>query len=264
MLEKPIALGGSWPEVLDKVKEIRRVTWTLVSVNSTVLDYDGQRVLLGLSSGGLAATFNQGVHAEVVRQGLIEAIGLDARVEGTAAPGGGSGGAPTRSGGPGAPTTAQQLGVSGSPAAGRGGTTTPESRSPEARQTPGGIPAQHHTAAGAPPAREWAEAAREAPPAWATEPVEPATAQPATAEPEPAGRGEVEVDKAPVTKRQRPGDSGDHATAPRPADEPVRRPGGDIPRAEDEGPEGSGAVGPPGTEKVLGGTVIAVDDDPTH
>src|SRR5690606_10067042 len=88
------AVRRSWPEVLDKVKEIRRVTWTLVSVNSTVLDYDGQRVVLGLSSGGLAATFNQGVHAEVVRQGLIEAIGLDARVEGTAAPGGGSGGAP--------------------------------------------------------------------------------------------------------------------------------------------------------------------------
>ncbi|QDO90047.1 DNA polymerase III subunit gamma and tau [Ornithinimicrobium ciconiae] len=83
------AVRRSWPEVLDKVKEIRRVTWTLVSVNSTVLDYDGTRVLLGLSSEGLAGAFNQGVHAEVVRQGLIEAIGLDARVEGTAAPGGG-------------------------------------------------------------------------------------------------------------------------------------------------------------------------------
>src|SRR5690606_37433875 len=145
-------------------------TWTLVSVNSTVLDYDGQRVVLGLSSGGLAATFNQGVHAEVVRQGLIEAIGLDARVEGTAAPGGGSGGAPTRSGGTGKPTTAQQLGVSGSPAADLGATASPDTRSSDARQTPG-APSGHRPAPAAPPAQEWAQAARHAPPAWATEPV---------------------------------------------------------------------------------------------
>jgi DNA polymerase-3 subunit gamma/tau len=197
--------------VLDKVKEIRRVTWTLVSVNSTVLDYDAQRVLLGLSSEGLAATFNQGPHAEVVRQGLIEAIGLDARVEGIAAPGGGPGAAPSRPSGSSTPTSAEQLG---------------------ARRGPPEVP---H---GAPPAQEWSEAARDAPPDWAT------------------GAGDPEA--APPTQQKA-------ATPdPQPPERPTGRSGGDLPRDDDEDLESSGTVGLPVIEKVLGGTVIAVDDDPTH
>ncbi|WP_109470986.1 DNA polymerase III subunit gamma and tau [Ornithinimicrobium cavernae] len=294
------AVRRSWPEVLDKVKEIRRVTWTLVSVNSTVLDYDGRRVLLGLSSEGLAMTFNQGVHAEVVRQGLIDAIGLDARVEGTAAPGGGGGqtaptgrgpaataggaagmgagsagssagpassappGEPTAAPGPSAaatPSAAEQLGVTRGPTSGH---------SPSAGRS--GPPA------GAPPAQEWAESAREAPPAWATDPVPDApgwggaspdasqagqeSAQASSPEPvvspgSAASRGAGPAG-GPAAPRSAP------APAPEAAPAPVRRPGGDVPRDDDEDLESSGAVGLPVIESVLGGTVIAVDDDPTH
>src|SRR5699024_8436314 len=78
------AVRRSWPDVLDRIKSIRRVTWTLVSANSTVLDYNGERLLLGLSSAGLAQTFREGHHQEVVRQAVSETLALDTRVEGVA------------------------------------------------------------------------------------------------------------------------------------------------------------------------------------
>ncbi|USQ79661.1 DNA polymerase III subunit gamma and tau [Ornithinimicrobium faecis] len=261
------AVRRSWPEILDKVKEIRRVTWTLVSVNSTVLDYDGRRVLLGLSSAGLATTFNQGVHAEVVRQGLIDAIGLDARVEGTASPqgGGGPGGGSPASGGgnygggqgsgptPGGPSRGNDPApVQAGPGAPSGpGPQAASPREPSAAEQLGvaGVASSapsRAASAGAPPAQEWAESAREAPPAWVTEaPVE--APAPAPTSPEPSRTAPNPV-----------------PPAPEPAPEPVRRPGGDVPREDDEDLESSGAVGLPVIESVLGGTVISVDDDPTH
>ncbi|MDO5698084.1 MAG: DNA polymerase III subunit gamma and tau [Dermatophilus congolensis] len=76
------AIRRAWPDVLATIFTIRRATWTFLSQHSQVLDYDGQRLLLGISSRGLARTFQQGQHAEVVRQALIDSRGVDCRVEG--------------------------------------------------------------------------------------------------------------------------------------------------------------------------------------
>ncbi len=76
------ALRRSWPDVLEWLSRHKRVTWTFVSQNAQVLDYDGQRVLLGISTVGLADTFRRGAHADYVRQALIDVLGVDARVEG--------------------------------------------------------------------------------------------------------------------------------------------------------------------------------------
>ncbi|WP_052466517.1 DNA polymerase III subunit gamma and tau [Mobilicoccus massiliensis] len=72
----------NWPDVLQRIFNIRRVTWTFLSEHAQVLDYDGNRLLLGLSTKGLATTFRNGPHGEVVRQALSEALGIDTRVEG--------------------------------------------------------------------------------------------------------------------------------------------------------------------------------------
>ena len=45
-----------------------------------MLDYDGQRLVLGIATVGLTNTFRAGNHAEVVRQALIDEIGLDVMV----------------------------------------------------------------------------------------------------------------------------------------------------------------------------------------
>ena len=54
------ALRRSWPDVLEWLSRHKRVTWTFVSQNAQVADYDGQRVLLGISTVGLAETFRRG------------------------------------------------------------------------------------------------------------------------------------------------------------------------------------------------------------
>ena len=81
-----VGIRRVWPEVLGRIFTRRRVTWTFVSQHASVLDYDGQRLVLGIATVGLTNTFRAGNHAEVVRQALIDEIGLDVMVEGVAAP----------------------------------------------------------------------------------------------------------------------------------------------------------------------------------
>ncbi|KNX36063.1 DNA polymerase III subunit gamma and tau [Luteipulveratus halotolerans] len=75
------AIRREWPSILDRIAQIKRVTWALVSQNAQVLDYDGQRLLLGTSTAGLAETFRRGPHPDIVRQALNAALGVDVRVE---------------------------------------------------------------------------------------------------------------------------------------------------------------------------------------
>jgi DNA polymerase-3 subunit gamma/tau len=79
------AIRRSWPDVLARIATISRVTWSFVSQNTRVLDYNGERLLLGLSTDGLLSALRGRNHAEVVRQALIEVIGVDTRVEGVLA-----------------------------------------------------------------------------------------------------------------------------------------------------------------------------------
>ncbi len=80
------AIRRVWPDVLARIFGMRRATWTFVSQHAQVLDYDGSRLVLGIGTVGLANTFRQGNHAELVRQALIDEIGVDVPVEGIAAP----------------------------------------------------------------------------------------------------------------------------------------------------------------------------------
>jgi DNA polymerase-3 subunit gamma/tau len=72
-----------WPEVLDALSRMKRATWSLISPHAQVLDYDGHRLLLGFGSAGLVGQFVRGAHQEFLRQALIEALGLDCRLEAT-------------------------------------------------------------------------------------------------------------------------------------------------------------------------------------
>jgi DNA polymerase-3 subunit gamma/tau len=75
-------LRREWPRVLARIFTVRRVTWTFLSQHAQVVEYDGSRLVLGIATSGLANTFRQGNHAEVVRQALIDALAIDVRVEG--------------------------------------------------------------------------------------------------------------------------------------------------------------------------------------
>ncbi len=112
------ALRRSWPDVLARIYTIRRVTWTFLSEHAQVLDYDGQRLLLGIATRGLANTFRSGPHAEVVRQALIESLGVDTRVESV-------------------PMSDHADGAASSPIPNQGRAAEPRRRMPPGRETAG-------------------------------------------------------------------------------------------------------------------------------
>ena len=98
------ALRRVWPDVLARIFTMRRVTWTFLSQHAQVVDYDGNRLVLGIATVGLTNTFRAGNHAELVRQALIDEIGVDVPVEGVpmseaGRAGGSSRGRPGREGG---------------------------------------------------------------------------------------------------------------------------------------------------------------------
>lgn len=76
------AIRRAWPDVLGRIFTRRRITWTFVSQHAQVMAYDGKTLTLGISTVGLTNTFRSGNHAEVVRQALIDELGVDAVVDG--------------------------------------------------------------------------------------------------------------------------------------------------------------------------------------
>ncbi|GAB3056913.1 DNA polymerase III subunit gamma and tau [Intrasporangium mesophilum] len=76
------AIRRAWPNVLGRIFTMRRLTWTFVSQNAQVTAFDGQTLTLGIATAGLTQTFRAGNHAEVVRQALIDELGVDAIVNG--------------------------------------------------------------------------------------------------------------------------------------------------------------------------------------
>lgn len=236
------ALRRSWPDVLEWLSRHKRVTWTFVSQNAQVADYDGQRVLLGISTVGLAETFRRGAHADYVRQALIDVLGVDARVEGVP-----SEGAAEASRAAALPPVAPvaQGGTGGDrPEAGR---TTDDDRPPPPDPADGPGPA----AAPRPPEAPTASApggggARPAsapgrggePPSWSDAPPPPGTA-PSWASPLERAKAEVAEERQVVPEERVVDDT--------------------AVSDDDESLDDLTDVGVPVVERLLGGTVISED-----
>lgn len=72
-----------WPEVLETVKGLRRVTWALIDPrNAQVADLDATTLRIAFDNPALATTFRNGAHAEVVARAVRETLGFNVRVEG--------------------------------------------------------------------------------------------------------------------------------------------------------------------------------------
>lgn len=178
------ALRRSWPDVLGRIYQMRRATWTFLSEHAQVLTYDGQRLVLGIATVGLANAFRNGSHAEVVRQALIDTLGVDARVEGVPHD---SGAAPQRSDSAQAtmPAPKGPAGGAGAGPVGGGGpamdASAPAPEAPAAPPADVGVPAP----SGGPAGAEWGSpaASAAAAPAWATAP-EPVAPTPEPREPD--------------------------------------------------------------------------------
>ena len=135
------ALRRAWPDVLARIYTLKRTTWTFLSDHAQIQEYDGHKLTLAIGTTGLTNTFRAGIHSEIVRQALIDVLGVDARVEGV------TGQVPGGSGGPGAGGPGYSAGgpvSSGGQTTGAGGSAT-GGNAPSGRS--------------APPADDWAELA---------------------------------------------------------------------------------------------------------
>lgn len=160
---------------------MRRATWTFLSEHAQVLTYDGQRLVLGIATVGLANAFRNGSHAEVVRQALIDTIGVDARVEGVPHD---TGSAPQRGG-------RAQATMPASAGASAGGAPAPAADPapvPAAPAAPAAVAPDIGVAApsGGPAGADWgSQATASAAPAWATAPAsDPVEPEPESREPD--------------------------------------------------------------------------------
>ena len=82
------AVRRMWPEVLERLKTLKRTTWS-VAQHSHVVEVRDDVLLLTFTNSGALRVFTRGAHAELVRQALLDVLGLDVRVE-PAAPGPGA------------------------------------------------------------------------------------------------------------------------------------------------------------------------------
>jgi DNA polymerase III subunit gamma/tau len=77
-----------WPDVLDAVKKQRRFTWIMLSQNAQVSAFDGRTLTVGLTNAGARDRFVSSGSDEILRQALIDVLGVDWRVEAIVDPGG--------------------------------------------------------------------------------------------------------------------------------------------------------------------------------
>jgi DNA polymerase-3 subunit gamma/tau len=66
-----------WPSVLDRVKEHRRAVWMMLFEKSQVMDVSGDQLTIGLADPGSVKAFAGGGKDELVRQSVIDVLGID-------------------------------------------------------------------------------------------------------------------------------------------------------------------------------------------
>src|SRR5690606_12228443 len=76
------ALRRSWPEILAAVRAISRRTAAGLE-QAQVLDFDGRRLLVGFPAESWVRHFTGTSHEEALRQGVLDALALDTRIEAT-------------------------------------------------------------------------------------------------------------------------------------------------------------------------------------
>jgi DNA polymerase-3 subunit gamma/tau len=255
-------LRRRWPEVLETVKGLRRVTWALVDPrNAQVADLDATTLRLAFGTAQLAATFRNGGHDAVVARAVRETLGFDVRVEGiiaeqasrpSATPGAGPGHAGSgQTAATSVPVTAAPQAVTPAQAAASWDEEPPLPEPPDDEPPhPDEAPARAAvpTVPGDDP---WATTA---PDTSASRPA------PAPARSEPARDQSAAAGEARLSARERGMAAAARSSAARSATSDVV----DEPSPDDPDITGSTLVGAPLVAQMLGGTVIdeQVDDRP--
>lgn len=70
-----------WPQVLDAVKGRRRVTWIVLSQNAQVHSFVNNVLTIALNNAGARETFGRGGSPDILRESLIEVLGIAPTIE---------------------------------------------------------------------------------------------------------------------------------------------------------------------------------------
>jgi len=154
-----------WPDILEEVKQRRKVTWIMLDQYAHVAGFDGTTLQLGFPGAGPRDSFVNNGSEDVLRQALAERFHVQWKIEAIVTPAGGGSAPQATGGGPGPrPATGSSAGGGGFSGSGGYG---------------GGAPAQPAPAAPAAPPQP------PAPSAAASSPAEAPAARPAAPEPPP-------------------------------------------------------------------------------
>ncbi|MFJ5216342.1 DNA polymerase III subunit gamma and tau [Streptomyces sp. NPDC088354] len=152
----PSRVRQMWPDILEAVKNRRRVTWILLEQNARLVGFDGSTLQIGFDNPGARDSFVNRGHEDVLQQAITDALGVQWRIEAIVSPGGPGGGSSGGFGG-------------GS----RPGTGHPQGPAPAAPQhsQPSQAPQQPHQAQGQQPYQQPPSAASAVPAPQAASPA---------------------------------------------------------------------------------------------
>ncbi|WUH92447.1 DNA polymerase III subunit gamma and tau [Streptomyces sp. NBC_00433] len=89
----PSRVRQMWPQILDAVKNRRRLTWMLLFNNAQVSGFDGETLQVGFDNPGARNSFTNSGSEDVLKQAINDALGVQWRIEAIVDPSGGGGGA---------------------------------------------------------------------------------------------------------------------------------------------------------------------------
>ncbi|HUW78774.1 MAG TPA: DNA polymerase III subunit gamma and tau [Candidatus Nanopelagicaceae bacterium] len=76
-----LAVRRLWPEIVENVKNRRRLTWSLISANAQVAAIDEKTLTLSLVNSGARDSFTRSGSDDILREAIIDVVGIDRRVE---------------------------------------------------------------------------------------------------------------------------------------------------------------------------------------
>ena len=70
-----------WPEIIENVKNRRRLTWSLISASAQLTAIDDKTLTISLVNAGARDSFARSGSDGILREAIIEVVGIDRRVE---------------------------------------------------------------------------------------------------------------------------------------------------------------------------------------
>lgn len=81
--EKVDVIRRAWPEILDQLNKIRKITWILVAPNAQPKNFDGSTLTLVFDTQGRAEQFSRSGYEDNLREAIHKVLGIDCRITGT-------------------------------------------------------------------------------------------------------------------------------------------------------------------------------------